>query len=68
MNCRDCSHWTLRDTMRIHPDIARQGFAKCAKAEEHKKVVFYAAGYYCNGWDEAPEAAVQARKKVMGEK
>lgn len=54
--------------MKAHPDIARQGFAKCAKAEGQKKVVFYAAGYFCNNWDEAPEAAVQARKKVMGEK
>ena len=54
--------------MRVGANEALQGLPKCAKAEGHKKVVFYAAGYFCNNWDEAPEAAVQARKKVMGEK
>ena len=53
--------------MNISTDLARQGFAKCSKAQGQKKIVFYSASYMCNEWEEAPEAAVKARRKVMGE-
>jgi hypothetical protein len=52
--------------MNYSVDLAKQGFAKCNKAQGQKKLVFYSASYMCNAWEEAPEAAVKARKKVMG--
>lgn len=67
MNCRDCKHWQLRETLKLVPDLAKQGFAKCAVAPQYRKATFFSAGHLCNSYEPAPEEAVAARKKVMGE-
>lgn len=64
MNCRDCANWSVKETLEINPGIAKQGFAKCMKAQGQKKIVFFSAGYFCNEWAEASEAAIQKRKEI----
>jgi hypothetical protein len=63
MNCCNCSHWSLRDSLRADMTRAKEGFGLCQKAEQP---TFIMPGGYCSQWDQAEPKAIKARQEFFG--
>lgn len=58
MTCRTCQHWQ----MKANPEMARQGFARCAHGERWK---FWPPGHVCERFKPAEAKAIEMRDKVL---
>lgn len=63
MNCRDCTHWSLRDAARADMPRAKQGYGLCQKAEQP---TFIMPGGYCGQWEQAEQKSISARREFWG--
>jgi hypothetical protein len=58
MNCLNCANWQMRG----NPEMAVQGFARCAIQEKWR---FFPARQVCKKFEQADPRAVAQRTKVL---
>lgn len=58
MNCLNCANWQMRG----YPEMAVQGFARCAIQEKWR---FFPPVYLCKKFEQADQKAIDRRVKVM---
>ncbi len=58
MNCRDCTHFNLKDLAQRNRQLAKQGYGFCNMNKDRVPM----AGCYCNQWEQASADSVRARE------
>lgn len=62
MNCRECTHWSLRDAARADMNRAKEGYGLC----QQEKATFIMGGGYCSRWEQAEQKSIDARREFLG--
>lgn len=58
MNCLNCANWQMRG----YPEMAVQGFARCAIQEKWR---FFPDRHVCKKFEQAEQKAIDRRVKVL---